>query len=125
MFEKSKKFIFGKSFLTNASLFEFAVGWVLVGVIGRLFTSLIEDIVMPVIGRITGNIDFSDFFMALNRFVTASDLEQAREQGPVLAYGQFLTILINSLLIAAIILPIMFWLNRKHIHLSDDGRKSQ
>jgi large conductance mechanosensitive channel len=113
VFRRSLSFVFGGGFLARVSLFELAVGWVLLGVIGKLITSLFEDIVMPVVGRITGNIDFSNFFMPLNSSITAAGLEQAREQGPVFAYGAFLTILVNSILILAIILPILFWINKK------------
>jgi large conductance mechanosensitive channel len=113
MFQLSKSFIFSGGFLARVSLFELAVGWVLLGVIGRLITSLIEDIVMPVIGRITGDIDFSNLFIPLNRLVISTELEQAQQQGPVFAYGNFLTILLNAILVAAIILPFMFWIRKK------------
>jgi large conductance mechanosensitive channel len=113
MLRRSLSFIFSGGFLARVSLFELAVGWIILGIIGKLFTSLIEGIVMPLVGRLTGNIDFSNFFIPLNRSITATDLEQAREQGPVLAYGEFLTILVNAILILAAILPILFWINKK------------
>lgn len=113
MLRRSLSFIFSGGFLAKASLFELAVGWIFVGIIGKLATTLIEGIVMPLVGRLTGNIDFSDFFIPLNSSVTATGLEQAREQGPVLAYGEFLTVLVNAILILAVILPILFWFNKK------------
>jgi large conductance mechanosensitive channel len=113
MLRRSLSFMFSGGFLARVSLFELAVGWILLGIIGKLITSLIEGIVMPLVGRITGNIDFSNAFIPLNRSVTSADLEQAREQGPVLAYGEFLTILVNAILILAVILPILFWINKK------------
>jgi large conductance mechanosensitive channel len=63
----------------------------------------VDDIIMPIVGAIFGGMDFSNFFIPLASGVTATTLEAAKEQGAVLAYGNFLTVLINFLILAWII----------------------
>jgi large conductance mechanosensitive channel len=73
------------------------------GAFGLIVSSLVDDIIMPVVGAIFGGIDFSNFFIPLAGGVTATTLDAAREQGAVLAYGNFLTVVINFLILAWII----------------------
>ena len=58
----------------------------------RIVTSLVGDIIMPIIGAITGGLDFSNYFTALSKSVTATNLADAKKQGAVLAWGNFLTL---------------------------------
>jgi large conductance mechanosensitive channel len=67
---------------------------------GAIVNSLVADIVMPIIGAVTGGLDFSNYFIALSSNVTADTLAEARKQGAVLAYGSFLTIVLNFLIVA-------------------------
>src|SRR5690606_37313901 len=78
-------------------------GVIIGGAFGLIVSSLVEDIIMPIVGAIFGGIDFSNFFLPLSSTVTADTLEQARAQGAVFAYGNFLTVLINFLILAWII----------------------
>jgi large conductance mechanosensitive channel len=66
-------------------------------------TSLVGDIFMPVVGAITGGLDFSNYFVALSSKVTADSLVEAKKQGAVLAWGNFLTIMINFAIVAAVL----------------------
>jgi large conductance mechanosensitive channel len=66
-------------------------------------TSLVGDIFMPVVGAITGGLDFSNYFIPLSSKVTADSLVEAKKQGAVLAWGNFLTIVINFAIVAAVL----------------------
>ena len=92
-----------KAFIAKGNVMDLAVGVIIGGAFGLIVSSLVNDIIMPIVGAIFGGIDFSNFFIPLASSVTATTLEAAREQGAVLAYGNFLTILINFLILAWII----------------------
>ena len=74
--------------------------------------SLVGDIFMPVIGAITGGLDFSNYFLALSSNVTAASLEEAKRQGAVLAYGSFITIMINFAIIAWVLFLVVKGINK-------------
>ncbi|PWV99869.1 large conductance mechanosensitive channel [Hoeflea marina] len=92
-----------KAFISKGNVMDLAVGVIIGGAFGLIVTSLVNDIIMPVVGAIFGGIDFSNFFIPLAGGVTATTLDAAREQGAVLAYGNFFTVLINFLILAWII----------------------
>jgi large conductance mechanosensitive channel len=95
-----KKF---QDFAVKGNAFDLAVGVIIGAAFGAIVTSLVGDIFMPVIGAITGGLDFSNYFIALSSKVTADSLVEAKKQGAVLAWGNFLTIVINFTIIAAIL----------------------
>ena len=66
----------------------------------EIVDSLVGDIIMPIIGAITGGVDFSNYFLPLSKAVTATTLAEAKKQGAVLAFGNFVTIVVNFLIIA-------------------------
>ncbi len=90
-----------QEFAMRGNVIDLAVGVVIGAAFGAIVTSLVGDIFMPVIGAITGGLDFSNYFIALSDKVTADSLAEAKKQGAVLAWGNFLTILINFLIVAA------------------------
>ena len=65
--------------------------------------SLVGDIIMPLIGAVTGGLDFSNYFIPLSSKVTATTLVEAKKQGAVLAWGSFLTITLNFIIIAFVL----------------------
>jgi large conductance mechanosensitive channel len=73
------------------------------GAFGLIVNSLVGDIIMPIVGAIFGGFDFSNYFIPLSSSVTALSLEEAKKQGAVFAYGNFLTVVINFLILAWII----------------------
>ena len=77
-----------------------------------IVASLVADIIMPVIGAATGGLDFSNYFVALSKNVTATSLADAKKQGAVLAYGSFLTIVINFAIIAFVLFMVVRGINR-------------
>ena len=92
-----------QEFVSKGNVMDLAVGVIIGGAFGLIVSSLTDDIIMPIVGAIFGGIDFSNYFLPLSSNVTAPTLAAAREQGAVLAYGSFITVIINFLILAWII----------------------
>lgn len=92
-----------KEFISKGNVMDLAVGVIIGGAFALITKSLVDDVIMPIIGAIAGGLDFSNYFVGLSNDVTADTLEAAREQGAVLAYGNFITVVVNFLIIAVII----------------------
>lgn len=101
-----------KEFIAKGNVMDLAVGFIIGGAFGLIVSSLVDDIVMPIVGAIFGGFDFSNYFIPLASGVTADSLAAAREQGAVLAYGNFITVLINFLILAWIIFLMVQAVNR-------------
>ena len=89
-----------KKFAMRGNVVDLAVAVVIGAAFGAVVNSLVADIIMPAIGAVTGGLDFSNYFVPLSSKVTATALADARKQGAVLAWGNFLTLIINFLIIA-------------------------
>ena len=100
-----------QEFIAKGNVMDLAVGVIIGGAFGLIVTSLVDDIIMPVVGAIFGGFDFSNYFIPLADGVTAASLEQARAQGAVFAYGNFITVLINFLILAWIIFLMVKMVN--------------
>lgn len=96
-----------KAFAFKGNVLDLAVGVIIAGAFGLIVSSLVDDIVMPIVGAITGGVDFSNLFAPLAEGVTAGTLAAAKEQGAVLAYGNFITAIVNFLIIAFILFMIV------------------
>jgi len=92
-----------KAFIARGNVMDLAVGVIIGGAFGGIVKSLVDDIIMPVVGAIFGGFDFSNYFIGLSSAINAPTLAGARAQGAVLAYGSFITVLINFLILAWII----------------------
>ncbi len=92
-----------QEFIAKGNVMDLAVGVIIGGAFSLIVSSLTDDIIMPIVGAIFGGLDFSNYFIPLSASVTADTLEAAREQGAVLAYGNFITVIINFLILAWII----------------------
>lgn len=92
-----------QEFIAKGNVMDLAVGVIIGGAFGLIVKSLTDDVIMPVVGAIFGGFDFSDYFIPLSGAVTASTLDAAREQGAVLAYGNFITVALNFFILAWII----------------------
>jgi large conductance mechanosensitive channel len=92
-----------QEFIAKGNVMDLAVGVIIGGAFALIVSSLTDDIIMPIVGAIFGGFDFSNYFIPLADGVTADTLAEAREQGAVLAYGNFITVLINFLILAWII----------------------
>jgi large conductance mechanosensitive channel len=92
-----------REFAMKGNVVDLAVGVIIGAAFGAIVTSLVGDIVMPLIGAITGGLDFSNYFTPLSKAVTASNLADAKKQGAVLAWGNFLTLTLNFIIVAFVI----------------------
>ena len=102
-----------KKFAMRGNVVDLAVGVIIGVAFGAIVNSLVGDIIMPLIGAATGGLDFSNYFVPLSSKVTATALADAKKQGAVLAWGNFLTILINFIIIAfALFLLVKLIINR-------------
>jgi len=101
-----------KEFAMKGNVVDLAVGVIIGAAFGKIVESLVGDIFMPIIGSIVGGLDFSNYFVGLSSAVNATSLAEAKKQGAVLAYGNFLTIAINFAIIAFILFLIIKAVNR-------------
>jgi large conductance mechanosensitive channel len=101
-----------KKFALRGNVVDLAIGVIIGVAFGNIVNALVADILMPVIGAITGGLDFSNHFVALSSKVTADSLAEARKQGAVLAWGNFLTIVINFVIIAWVLFLMVKLMNR-------------
>ncbi|NJR13712.1 MAG: large conductance mechanosensitive channel protein MscL [Phyllobacteriaceae bacterium] len=100
-----------KEFALKGNMVDLAIGVIIGGAFGALVNSMVADILMPIIGLITGGIDFSNMFIQLAG-APATTLEAAREAGSTLAYGSFVTLLINFLIVAWVLFMVVKAMNR-------------
>ncbi len=96
-----------KDFALKGNLVDLAVAFVMGAAFVKLSTSFIEDLVMPIIGKISGDVDFSNMFIALSKAVTSPSLAEAKKQGAVFAYGNFVTVAINFLIISFVMFLVV------------------
>ena len=101
-----------KEFVAKGNVMDLAVGVIIGAAFATIVSSMVNDLIMPVVGTIFGGLDFNNYFVALSSAVTATSLEAAREQGAVFAYGSFLTTLVNFIILAFIIFLMVRWVNR-------------
>ena len=101
-----------KEFIAKGNVMDLAVGVIIGGAFGKIVDSLVNDVIMPIVGAIFGGLDFTNYFIPLSSAVTATSLDAAREQGAVFAYGSFLTVVINFLILAYIIFLMVKAVNR-------------
>jgi large conductance mechanosensitive channel len=101
-----------KKFALRGNVLDLAIGVIIGAAFSRIVNSVVADLFMPIIGAVTGGLDFSNYFIALSSDVTATSVEAAREQGAVLAYGSFITATINFLIVAWILFIVVKAINR-------------
>jgi large conductance mechanosensitive channel len=101
-----------KKFALRGNVVDLAVGVIIGAAFGTIVQSLVADILMPIIGAVTGGLDFSNYFIALSSKVTADSLVEAKKQGAVLAWGNFLTLVINFLIVAFVLFVVIRLMNR-------------
>jgi large conductance mechanosensitive channel len=101
-----------KAFATKGNVIDLAVAVIIGSAFGKIVESLVQDIIMPVVGKILGGLDFSNYYIPLNDQGTQLALIEAKKAGAVFAYGSFITILINFLILAFIIFQMVKILNK-------------
>src|SRR3984893_414519 len=101
-----------REFAMKGSVVDLAVGVIIGAAFGSIVTSLVGDIIMPVIGGISGGLAFSNYFTPLSKAVSASNLVDAKKQGAVLAWGNFLTLTLNFVIIALVLFTVIRFITR-------------
>ena len=101
-----------KEFIAKGNVMDLAVGVIIGAAFAAITASLVGDIIMPIVGAIFGGLDFSNYFVGLSESVNAPTLDAAKDQGSVLAYGSFLTAIVNFIIIAFIIFMLVRYVNK-------------
>jgi large conductance mechanosensitive channel len=101
-----------KEFAMKGNVMDLAVGVVIGAAFGAIVTSLVGDVIMPIIGAITGGLDFSNYYTGLSSTVTAGNLADAKKQGAVLAWGSFLTVTLNFIIVAFVLFIVIRLMNQ-------------
>lgn len=101
-----------KEFALKGNVMDLAVGVIIGGAFGKIVDSLVGDIIMPIVGKIIGNVDFSNMYVALSGQPAGLALAEAKKAGSVLAYGNFITIAINFIILAFVIFQLVKMMNR-------------
>ena len=102
-----------KEFAVKGNAIDLAVGVIIGAAFGKIVTSIVEDLLMPPIGRVVGNLDFSNLYVPLSDKVTPGlSLVEAKKLGPVFAYGNFITTTINFVIIAFCIFLLVRMINK-------------
>jgi large conductance mechanosensitive channel len=101
-----------KKFAMKGNVVDLAVGVIIGGAFGRIVDSLVQDVIMPPIGKLFGGLDFASYYIPLNHQAYGLPLAEAKKAGAVLAYGNFFTILLNFLILAFVIFQMVRLMNR-------------
>ena len=114
-----------REFALKGNVVDLAVGVIIGAAFGKIVDSMVNDIIMPVIGAITGGIDFSNiFFMLTGTRPASANLEDARKAGAVFAYGNFITVVVNFAIIAAVLFLVVKGINRLRRRQSEAAEKT-
>jgi len=101
-----------KEFALRGNVMDLAVGVIIGAAFSRIVDSVVNDLIMPLVGKVVGNVDFSNLYVPLSDKITEGlALAEARKLGPVFAWGNFITILINFILLAFIIFLLIKGMN--------------
>jgi large conductance mechanosensitive channel len=101
-----------KNFAFKGNAFDLAVGVIIGAAFGKIVSSIVDDLIMPIVGALFGGLDFKNYFFGLTSAVSAPTLEAAKAQGATFAYGSFITVLIQFLIIAFILFQLVKVSNR-------------
>jgi len=102
-----------KEFAVKGNAIDLAVGVIIGAAFGKIVTSIVEDLLMPPVGRMVGNLDFSNLYVPLSDKVRSGlSLAEAKKLGPVFAYGNFITITINFAIVAFCIFLVVRGINK-------------
>ncbi|MEL7429031.1 MAG: large conductance mechanosensitive channel protein MscL [Pseudomonadota bacterium] len=113
-----------KAFIMKGNVMDLAVGVIIAGAFALITASLVGDIIMPIIGYIFGGLDFSNYFLPLSENVTATTLEAAKEQGAVLAYGSFITTVLNFVIIGFIIFMMVRYVKKLESNFEEEKEEA-
>lgn len=100
-----------KEFAVKGNVVDLAVGVIIGGAFGKIVDSVVNDLIMPLVGKVVGGLDFTNYFIPLAG-QTATTLAEAKKAGAVFAYGNFITVALNFVILAFIIFLMIKQINR-------------
>ena len=102
-----------KKFAMRGNVVDLAIGVIIGGAFGKIVDSLVGDVIMPIVGRIFGGLDFSNYFFGLTTAASqAPTYDAAKKAGATLGYGTFLTVTVNFIIIAWVMFLVVKGMNR-------------
>ncbi|MDO9234608.1 MAG: large conductance mechanosensitive channel protein MscL [Aquabacterium sp.] len=101
-----------KEFAVKGNVVDLAVGVIIGGAFGKIVDSLVNDMIMPLIGKVVGGLDFSNYYIALSNQQAGLPLADAKKLGAVFAYGNFMTVALNFAILAFVIFLMIKQINR-------------
>ena len=101
-----------RSFAIKGNVIDLAVGVIIGSAFAKIVDSMVQDLIMPLAGKLLGGLDFSNYYLPLNNQGTHLALAEAKKAGAVFAYGSFITILLNFIILAFIIFQMVRALNK-------------
>lgn len=101
-----------KSFALKGNVMDLAVGVIIGGAFGKIVDSVVGDLIMPVVSKAFGGLDFSNYYLALAGQAAGLPLAEAKKLGAVFAYGSFFTVALNFLILAFIIFVMVRQMNQ-------------
>jgi large conductance mechanosensitive channel len=101
-----------KEFALKGNVMDLAVGVIIGGAFGKIVDSIVGDLIMPIVSKLFGGLDFSSYYIALAGQTAGLPLAEAKKAGAVLAYGNFITIALNFIILAFIIFMMVKQMNR-------------
>lgn len=101
-----------KEFAVKGNAIDLAVGVIIGGAFGKIVDSIVGDLIMPIVGKIFGGLDFANYYLPLAGQAAGLTLAEAKKAGAVFAYGNFITILVNFIILAFIIFMMVKQINR-------------
>ncbi len=101
-----------RAFAIKGNMMDLAVGVIIGAAFGKIVDSIVQDLIMPVVSAMFGGLDFASYYLPLKGQPTGLALTEAKKLGAVIAYGNFLTILLNFLILAFIVFQMVRLINR-------------
>jgi len=116
-----------KEFAIKGSVVDLAVGIIIGAAFGKIVDSLVNDLIMPLISKVTGGLDFSSYYIGLNGQAAGLPLAEAKKAGAVFAYGNFITVVIYFIILAFVIFLMIKQVNRltKEAPSASDGANEE
>ncbi len=101
-----------KEFAVKGNVIDLAVGVIIGAAFGKIVDSVVNDLIMPLISKVTGGLDFSSYYIGLNGQAAGLPLAEAKKAGAVFAYGNFITVMFYFVILAFIIFMMIKQINR-------------
>ena len=110
-----------KEFALKGNVMDLAVGVIIGGAFGKIVDSIVSDLIMPLVSRAFGGLDFSNYYVALAGQTAGLSLLEAKKLGSVFAYGNFITVALNFVILAFIIFLMIRQMNRMSAAKADSA----